>query len=76
MPPMLRGDTGTRVTVTVTPDVARRFSHWATPTGARCSLASPGSAGGAAQATLDCPFVNATRGWTQCRQQCQAVFAP
>ncbi|QSQ25554.1 arabinan endo-1,5-alpha-L-arabinosidase [Pyxidicoccus parkwayensis] len=71
-----RGDTGTRVTVTVTPDVARRFSHWATPTGARCSLASPGSAGGAVQATLDCPFVDATRGWTQCRQECQAVFVP
>ncbi len=71
-----RGDTGTQVTVTVTPGPARRFSHWATPTGERCALRSPGSTGGTVQATLDCPSVNATRGWTQCRQQCQAVFVP
>lgn len=71
-----RGDTGSRVGVTVTPAVGYQFSHWATPAGERCALASPGSAGGTVQATLDCPFVNSTYGWVQCRQRCQAVFTP
>ncbi|NMO14276.1 arabinan endo-1,5-alpha-L-arabinosidase [Pyxidicoccus fallax] len=71
-----RGDTGSRVGVTVTPGEGRRFSHWVAPAGERCSLPSPGASGGTVQALLDCPIVNPTRGWASCRQRCQAVFVP